>query len=135
MTHAAFPILAFVLCCLATASLGRTIISTRTAAPAGWKLLAPATATASVSFLLALKQRNVHVLDQLSTAVSNPQSALYRSFWSRTQIQDLVSPPAETSDHIMKSLRDLGMVEVNNLGDAIDGTFTFPVGSTFLFSF
>jgi hypothetical protein len=125
--RAALPILAFVLFFLATTSLGRVIISARTTAPTGWKLRGPASATASVTFLLALKQRNVNVLDETSTAVSNPKSPLYRSFWSRAQIQDLVSPPVETIERVMKSLHDVGIVELNNLGDAIDGTFIFPL--------
>ncbi len=135
MTRMVLAIVVIVLCFLASASLGRTLISTRTTAPTAWRSRGPASASASVSFLLALKQRNVQVLNQISTAVSNPRSALYRSFWSRTQIQDLVSPPAETTDLILKSLRDVGIEEVNNLGDAIDGMFTFPVLISLFFLF
>jgi len=119
------------LCVLASAS--RTPIYTRTAAPKGWSLGSTANADATVTFSLALYQKNLDVLEKIAMGVSDPDSNDYQNFLTKEQIQAIVSPSAAVQDAVVSALVSAGVPIANivNLGDSIDVKTTVAVASDF----
>jgi subtilase family serine protease len=51
--------------------------------------------TKDITFILALKQRNLDTLERIYDDRTNPDSPNYRNWMSTEQINALVSPPKE----------------------------------------
>lgn len=120
-----------VLCAVLVAS--RTVLYTRNVSPRGWSLVSQAPEDASVSFTLALKQRNIDVLEKIVTAVSDPDSDDYQAFLTSREILDIVAPPADVQEKVIAQLVSAGVSrdEIKNLGDALDVRASVDVASSF----
>ena len=81
-----------------------------------------ADAHAPVEFTLALKQRNLDILDQWFWEVSDPTHPNYQDFKSIDEISSLVSPRAEEVAPVLQWLHAAGVhhANVKSLGDALE---------------
>lgn len=57
-----------------------------------------------ISFFIALKQRNLDILEDFFWAVSDPEHKHYRQFKSISEINDLIAPPTSDKKKFMQWL-------------------------------
>jgi len=80
-----------------------------------------------LSFMIALKQQNLDVLEQTFWAVSEPSSPFYRKFLSIEQIGAIVNPPQEHKQRVIDWLNAHGVSNVKDFGDALEIKATVAV--------
>jgi subtilase family serine protease len=87
-----------------------------------------------VTFVLALNQRNIDLLEANLMEISNPRSPRYGMYMTRKEVTDLIAPPYEVQRQILNWIHDTAsqigkehLFEVVNNKDAIivTGTATF----------
>jgi len=86
----------------------------------GWLPLEPAPPSAKLNFFLALKQRNLDLLEQKFWAVSDPDSPDYQNFMTMEEINDLVAPSQKDVDEVVETIEALGVVNINRFGSSIE---------------
>jgi len=104
-------------------SASSSVMYTRTSTPDDWSRSHRALADESVSFTLALKQRNLDILDKWFWEVSDPKHANYQQFKSVDEIRDLVSPKKSDVKKVKAWLAAAGVHTHHNIkdfGDAIE---------------
>ena len=69
-------------------------VTLQTAVPFAWTRLAPAPLDQPHSFIVALPQQNLDVLQQRLSQMSDPTHASYGRWMSKADVDALVSPPA-----------------------------------------
>jgi len=108
------------LACAATALAGP--LFTRNTVPAGWTMGPRAAGPETVEFMLALRQRNLDVLEKTFWEVSNPKHARYQEYMSISEIQALVAPEPQQRQAVVNWLRDAGVLPANilDLADALE---------------
>eukprot|EP01132_Coremiostelium_polycephalum_P003186 gene3186-3990_t len=72
-----------------------------------------------INFRVALKNKNLDILEATFLDVSNPQSPNYGKYWTIDQIQDLVAPDFEISNRVVQFLEQNGCFNVENHRDMI----------------
>jgi len=72
-----------------------------------------------VEFRVALKQRNLDILEQTVLDASNPKSENYAKWWNIDQILDLVAPEEEKQLQVVNYLKSVGCFNVENHRDMI----------------
>jgi len=72
-----------------------------------------------VEFRIALKQRNLDVLESTLLDASNPKSVNYGKWWTSEQILDLVAPEEEKQLQVVNYLKSAGCFNVENHRDMI----------------
>ena len=107
----------------------RKILYKRTGPPPGskWLLSREADPFMEVEFTIALKQRNLDILDNLFWSVSDPTNPSYGHYLSRKQVSELVSPSQETREQVKQWIQTVAkreklhkeLLEIEDLGDAI----------------
>jgi len=105
------------------------VMYSRQMAPTGWGRVAPAEESAPLTFILALKQQNLDVLESTFWAVSTPGSPQYREFMSIEDINAMVAPEDADIMRVVKWLSMNGIEHYTLLGDAIEVTTDVKTGS------
>jgi len=85
------------------------ISKVRVATPEGWTRLARADPRAVLPFHIALRQRNMDVLEAMLMDRSNPNSPNFSNWLSRKEILDLVAPPKEEVTKVTNWLASVGI--------------------------
>jgi tripeptidyl-peptidase-1 len=115
----------------ATISNERTVMYNRKAIPSQWKFAGLPLSTDTVRFALALKQRNLDLLEQRFWAISTPGSPLYREFMTREAVYDLIAPSKEDHDTVVAFLWSQGIKEIRSTRDGLMCTTTVEVAEKF----
>jgi tripeptidyl-peptidase-1 len=100
----------------------------------GWTTLpSEVDESATVTFMLALRQQNVDKLESIALSVSDPKSADYQKFMTIEEITSLVAPPAEVQAKVIDALVAAGVApsDIINLGDSLDVKASVKAASTF----
>jgi len=87
-------------------------------------MLEKADPKAMVTFIVALHQQNVELLEQTFWEVSDPDHANYRNFMSIAEITSMVAPPKKVQQKVLEWLVKHNVVTVENRGDSILATAT-----------
>ncbi|GAM19570.1 hypothetical protein SAMD00019534_027450, partial [Acytostelium subglobosum LB1] len=82
-----------------------------------WTKTTKAAADHVIDFRVALRQRNIDVLEAVLLDVSTPTSPNYGKHWSIERIMELIAPPHYVSDEIVQFLELHGAYNVENKGD------------------
>lgn len=113
----------FFLCLFAILSTAtRTVLNNRRVddIPSDWEVsTVEVKEEKTISFILALKQRNLDRLESLFWQVSDPTHANYRQFMTIDEIDQLVAPPQHLQHKVAHWLRKAGVQHVEMRGDAI----------------
>ncbi len=118
-------LLLFVACacvfCPAVPSMA-DVFYTRSTVPAGWTKGASAPQSAKVEFSLALRQRNLDILDKWFWEVSDPLHHNYQDYKTIDEIRDLTSPTSEELSKVWEWLHSAGIhhPSTTNFGDSLD---------------
>ncbi|KAF2070099.1 hypothetical protein CYY_008583 [Polysphondylium violaceum] len=72
-----------------------------------------------VEFRMALKQRNLDVLESTLLDASNPKSPNYGKWWTNDQILDLIAPEQENQLKVINYLKSIGCFNIENRRDMI----------------
>jgi len=72
-----------------------------------------------IRFILALKQRNLDVLENIFHAVSNPQNPDYQNFLSASQVLEMVAPTPQDHDTVVEWLHSFGIFSIEDLVDGL----------------
>lgn len=96
----------------------RYVLFQRTYAPGGWELGERAEGSEDVRFIVAMRQSNLNVLDDLFNAVSDPRSPQYQQYMSIEEINSLLRPNNDVVATVQEWLNLFGISEVEDLGDA-----------------
>jgi tripeptidyl-peptidase-1 len=124
--------LSLVLSCLLVISLVSCgLLTSRDAAPEGWLKLHKAHDEAKVHFTLALKQRNMDILEQKFWEVSDPFHANYQKYMTIEEINAIVAPPAAEHDAVVNYLVAHGIHSggIKSFVDALEVETTVGVAS------
>jgi tripeptidyl-peptidase-1 len=107
------------------------VLYTRNRVPTGWVKGHSADLNEPIEFTLALKQRNLDVLDKMFWEVSDPKHANYQEFLGIDQILDIVAPKSEDEQKVLNWLINAGVHKHNikNMRDAMDVKTTVYVAS------
>lgn len=99
-----------------------SVLYTRSTVPTDWTRGHHAPADAKVEFTIALKQRNLDILDKWFTEVSDPTHHNYQDFKTIDEITDLISPRPDETAKVMQWLHSNGVHKANihSFGDALD---------------
>jgi hypothetical protein len=124
-TSPCFPLMC-VFCMFLLACVSAEVMYTRTTVPSGWMKGAAAPADAKVEFTLALRQRNLDILEKWFWEVSDPQHANYQDFKTIDELRDLTSPTTSEHAQIWTWLHSSGIHHstVQSFGDSMDVTTT-----------
>jgi len=98
------------------------ILSTRRGVPKGWKRMDAAPEEHPVDFIVALKQRNLDVLNAEFEAITDPKNPRWQEFKTIEEILAIVAPPAADHDAVLKWIQAHGATKVRSMGDAIEGS-------------
>jgi tripeptidyl-peptidase-1 len=93
--------------------------------PKEWKLLRSARADETISFHVALHQRNTDLLEKHLYETSDPTHPRYGESMTQEQIMDLIAPPQADHDAVVNWFKSQGNVHVQSFGDALK--ITAPV--------
>jgi tripeptidyl-peptidase-1 len=104
---------------LAVCVSARHVLYNRRGTPKSFDKGGRAHASGSLHFTIALKQRNMDVLENIFHAVSNPQSAEYQNFLTPTQVMEMVAPTSQDHDAVVEWLHSFGIFQVESLGDGL----------------
>jgi subtilase family serine protease len=109
-----------------SSNVAQHVLYTRTSAPDDWKLATPAEPHMRVEFTLALKQRNLDILEKWFNEVSDPKHHNYQEYKSIDEIASLVAPTEKDQKSVMHWLHAHGIhaKNIKSFGDAIDVTAT-----------
>jgi len=112
-----------------SAKISKNKIYHRASAPSNWILNHRALQDQPVTFTLALKQRNVEVLERLVLQHADPRDPTYSQHLTREEVMALIAPPKEVQHKIIKwvlgsASRFGSQVTMKNNQDAIQ--FTGP---------
>lgn len=77
--------------------------------PSSPSALVPASPSAPVFFTVALRERNLDVLESAFWSVSDPRSASYQQYWTPEQINELTAPPQEVVKKVLQWLSQGGI--------------------------
>jgi tripeptidyl-peptidase-1 len=88
--------------------------------PRDWHVGSRASPLHKQTFLIALKQRNLDVIDRLFWAVSDPTSPEYQNFLSIEEIAAIVDPPKEDKQRVVDWLHANGVDSIKDHGDALE---------------
>lgn len=88
--------------------------------PKDWIVGGPAPLSQKLTFLIALKQQNLDVLEQKFWAVSSPDSPDYRNFMSIEEIASIVNPPSEHKQIVVDWLHRHAVDAIKDHGDALE---------------
>jgi len=104
------------------AAVAQHVLYNRQAAPSEWTKLERASPESPIEFTLALKQRNLDILDKWFWEVSDPRHKNYQDFKTIDEIRDLVSPAPEEAHKVQAWLKGAGvhLRGVKDHGDAMD---------------
>lgn len=124
-------VFALILLALFVAQVSAGVLFTRTVVPQGWTMGAVAPSNARVSFIMALKQRNLDVLEAKFWSVSDPDHDDYQNFLSVEEINAMVAPAQEHHDMIVYWLQAHGVMpqSIKSFGDAIEVVCTAHIAS------
>mmetsp|Transcript_30096 Transcript_30096/g.84067 ORF Transcript_30096/g.84067 Transcript_30096/m.84067 type:complete len:603 (+) Transcript_30096:104-1912(+) len=86
--------------------------------PRTWRVLGDARPEATMRFTVALKRRNFDVIEEALLKASNPQHPSYGQWWTREQVYEVISPPAEEQQAVAQWLVSHG-IQVDVQADAI----------------
>jgi len=100
---------------------------TETNYPSTWMKTVPADKSQKLFFLIALKQRNLDVLEQSFWAISDPTSPEYRNFLTIDQIDSIVNPAESVVEEVVDWLTSNGVSDIEYWGDAIKVRATVEV--------
>jgi tripeptidyl-peptidase-1 len=116
---------------LAVATLAAVPMYNRVAAPKGWTLGSPAEMEERVVFQLALKQRNLDVLEKKFWEISDPKHAEYQNFMTPEEIATLVRSDETQRQRVLQWLQEsgIGRMSIKDLGDSIKVTTTVRIAS------
>jgi tripeptidyl-peptidase-1 len=109
-------LIAIALLGLVAAASAYSISRVRTAAPEGWVRLARADPRQVLPFRIALKQRNMDVLERMLLDRADPKSANYANWMTRDEVLDLVAPPKEDLVKVTTWLASQGLRNVDGTG-------------------
>jgi len=110
-----------ILACVASASSAH-VLYTRTTAPLDWEQGGRAPSDHSTLFTIALRQRNLDVLEKWFWEASDSTHPNYQSFRSIDEIHSLISPESSEKTSVIEWLHSAGVHdhEIRDLGDALD---------------
>jgi len=102
MGHSTMKSVLFLLVVVALASASWVVVDKEEpmTVPEQWKSLGAAEPLASMDIIIALKQRNLDIVDQLFWQVSDPQHPHYGKYLSTDQLKSIVKPAAETTEAV-----------------------------------
>ena len=104
-------LLVFALCLAVVSARRFKVFNSLTEVPEGWKLVGRKPLTnPEIEFTVALKPRNLDVLERELYKVSNPKDPQnYGKWWTRKQVQDLVAPELTEQLEVESWLKSYGM--------------------------
>jgi len=78
----------------------------------------------NVHFTIALKLRNVNVMERMFHSVSDPKSSEYQNFLTSQQVIDMVAPAPQDHDSVVNWLESHGITTIEDLsvGFVVDAT-------------
>jgi len=88
--------------------------------PRDWQVGSSAAPNYKLTFLIALKQRNLDILEDKFWAVSDPDHPDYRKFLSIAEISFIVDPIPEHKQRVTDWLNAHGITSVKDHGDALE---------------
>ena len=92
-----------------------------------WDFLGRADSTEIVTFTIALKQRNIEMLQKWVPDVSDPKSPNYGRYWTRDEINDFIAPSKQDIERVLAWLHEYGVDDYTLFGDAIRCKTTIKV--------
>jgi tripeptidyl-peptidase-1 len=107
------------------------VLYTRTSAPAAWSLGKLAASNERIEFTIALKQRNLDLLNKRFWEAATPKHENYQNFMSVEEILDIVAPTKVDHDHVVNWLIKHGVSEeyITSRGDSLDVITNVKVAS------
>jgi tripeptidyl-peptidase-1 len=115
--------LVLLLCIVAVAFAAQTkVLATRNGRnhPKDWQVGSPAAPNHQLTFLVALKQRNLDILEEKFWAVSDPDSPQYRNFLTIGEISAIVDPAPEVKQRVIDWLNAHDVSAIKDHGDALE---------------
>jgi len=105
----------------AQAPAARSVMFDRKSAPPHWEMVSRSHPDQLHTFMVALPQRNLDVLNDVFWKVSNPESPSYGRFLTREQILDIVAPESHVTSAVVDWLVRGGVAQSNIVshGDAL----------------
>ena len=70
--------------------------------------------------LVALKQKNVNILEERLINISNPLHSQYGKYWSETQINELISPDQDEIDNLLTYFKKNNINCIQKGGDVLE---------------
>jgi subtilase family serine protease len=101
---------------LALALVDAKMFVQRTTVPPNFVRLGRTDPNMMFDFRVALKQRNVDVLEATLLDVSNPESANYGKWWTTEQILDLIAPSKDEIRPVVAWLKSFGIQQIDVSG-------------------
>ena len=91
--------------------------------PVGWSVVARAQPNHEQHVLIALKQRNLGMLQSIASAVSDPTHPSYGAYMTLPEINDLVAPESTAVDKVIAWMRSVGFygISLTDSGDFVRG--------------
>jgi len=111
--------LLLVLCVVVVSVTGRTVLFNRHSTPTEWTQTGFAPKDVSMTFIVALTQRNLDLLESTFWAVSTPSSPQYRNFMKADEILDMIAPKQEHHDYVANWLRLHGVSDITSHRDSL----------------
>jgi len=115
----------------ATFASERIILGTRTETnfPTNWQKLGKASDDTVLTYIIALKQRNLDTLEATFWDVANPDSPNYRQFRTIKEINAMIAPSMEDQTTVTRYLLKKGVSHIVNRGDNLLVTSTAAVAA------
>jgi subtilase family serine protease len=110
------------------ASHAPAAIGTAVQAPAGAVAAAAPSNSLKITVDVLLAPRNAAELNQYATAVSDPNSPVYKDYLSQSQAETLFAPALSTVDAVDAALRSAGLTPGAAAGDNLDIPVTATLG-------
>jgi tripeptidyl-peptidase-1 len=105
---------------LASALASRHVLFERSAVPHGWSKLHKPERSLVLHLNLALRHRNLHVLDTFFNQVSDPTHQKYAKFMDIDEILNVIAPEEYEHDLVVKWANEYGAARIDSLRDSIN---------------
>jgi tripeptidyl-peptidase-1 len=96
------------------------LLCTALGASTSWVSVGRSSPDDQLSFRIALKQRNLNVLEETFWNVSNPEHERYGQFLTRDEVLRLVAPSPEEVSAVTRWLANANISRINNRGDVLE---------------
>ena len=107
---------------LHTTSSASSAVVINTTVPSSWQAVAPAALEQPHTFIIALPQQNLDVLQQRLSQLSDPTHPTYGQWMSKAELDDLIAPPASVVSTVSEWVQSVGIAasSITHHGDALE---------------